>query len=74
MGVVSIFYPLLQTLDALESNDPVLLKAWFSYWVVVAVVWVLDRYHNLQYNLPHVCFGKICFYVCLYHPSTSWAP
>ena len=46
--ILCIVYPLVQTLDTLEGNDPGLLKAWFSYWVVYAFVWVLKRVCKLD--------------------------
>jgi hypothetical protein len=43
LRIVGVFYPVVQTLDALEGDDAGLLKTWFSYWLVFAFVRIAGR-------------------------------
>ena len=48
LRIICIVYPFVQTLDTLEGDDPGLLKAWFSYWLVYAFVRVIKRVCKLD--------------------------
>jgi hypothetical protein len=71
MMIICILYPVIQTLETLEGDDPGLLKAWFSYWIVYAFVRivVMEVCKVDQSRLPYLCFVEIAFYIWLYHPS-----
>ena len=74
LHLICVIYPFVQTLDTLEGDDPGLLKAWFSYWLVYAIVRVAKRVCKLdQSRLPYLCYVEICFFIWIQHPSFGGA-
>jgi len=66
LRVICIIYPVVKTLDTLEGDDPVLLKAWLSYWLVYALLRIARRVCKLdQSRLPYICFVEVAFFIWL---------
>ena len=73
-NIVGIVYPIIKSLEALETSDPDLLKIWLAYWVIFALFSVFDRFASkffLTKIIPFYYFMKISLLIWLFHPRTQ---
>ena len=72
-NIVGIVYPIIKSLEALETSDPELLKIWLAYWVIFALFSIFDRFASkffLKKIIPFYFLMKISLLIWLFHPKT----
>ena len=75
-NIVGITFPIIKSLEALETNDPKILKVWLAYWVIFSMFSIFVRFAKKYFIakiIPFYFFIKISLLIWLQHPSTRGA-
>lgn len=68
--LVSFVYPAYMSFKAIDSGNVTVDTQWLTYWVVFAFISIFEGACGFLINwIPMYFFGKVAFFVWLYHPS-----
>ncbi|CAL9759104.1 unnamed protein product [Musa acuminata subsp. burmannicoides] len=71
--VLGYAYPAYLCYKTVELNKPGIeqLRFWCQYWIVVALMAILERFGDLFFSwFPMYCEAKLAFYIYLWYPKT----
>lgn len=72
--MVTVIYPSVQSIKALETEGGEDDKYWLTYWIIFGVFSLLDEFGGIVLSLiPFYFYIKLGFFVFLMHPKTQGA-
>jgi len=70
--LVTVIYPSLNSIRAIDSNDEDDDKVWLTYWMIFGLFHVLETFFGfILYFIPYWSWIKIAFFTYLLLPQTN---
>lgn len=72
--LVTVIYPALHSIRAIDSHDDEDDKIWLTYWMIFGFFHVIETFLGfIIYFIPYYSWIKIAFYTYLLLPQTNGA-
>ena len=72
--LIGVLYPSIKSIQALETRNKDDDKQWLTYWCIFGLFIMLDEFAYFLLDLiPLYYFGKVCFLIWLFNPTTQGA-